>query len=146
MVPKIGYHMWMAPYFILTVFFDLWTSISSRANAAMEMLDFISLEGTHMTQFVENYQKWPILLLKKCEKTIIFWNVWVFEIPIFMKMSTYWCGVVINIDSLCLEYLSKLSREQKHALSYLGWPKVVSDRPKFEPHTTVLLLDLIRFQ
>ena len=55
-----------------TSIFDLWASISSRANAAVKMLDFISLEGTHMTQFVENYQKWPTLMLEKCEKTIIF--------------------------------------------------------------------------
>ena len=129
-----------------TSIFDLRASISSRANAAMEMLDFISLEGTHMTQFVENHQNWPTLLLEKCEKTIIFWIFWVFEIPIFMKISIYWPSMVINIDSLCLEYLSNLSRDQKYALSYWGWPKIVLDRPKFEPQTTLSLLDLIRFQ
>ena len=70
-----------------TPIFDLQASNSSRANAAAKMLDFISLEGTHMTQFVGNYQKWPTLLLEKCEKKIIFWIFWVFEIPIFMKIS-----------------------------------------------------------
>ena len=129
-----------------TPIFDLRASNSSRANAAAKMLDFISLEGTHMTQFVGNYQKWPTLLLEKCEKKIIFWIFWVFEIPIFMKISIYWPSMVINIDSLCLEYLSNLSRDQKYALSYWGWPKIVLDRPKFEPQTTLLLLDLIRFQ
>ena len=48
--------------------FDLQASNSSRANAAAKMLDFISLEGTHMTLFVGNYQKWPTLLLEKCGK------------------------------------------------------------------------------
>ena len=51
-----------------TPIFDLRASNSSQANAAAKMLDFISLEGTHMTQFVGNYQKWPTLLLEKCEK------------------------------------------------------------------------------
>ena len=51
-----------------TPIFDLQASNSSRDNAAAKMLDFISLEGTHMTQFVGNYQKWPTLLLEKCEK------------------------------------------------------------------------------
>ena len=129
-----------------TPIFNLKASNSSRADAAAKMLSFISLEGTHMTQFVGNYQKWPTLLLEKCEKKIIFWIFWVFEIPIFMKISIYWPSMVINIDSLCLEYLSNLSRDQKYALSYWGWPKIVLDRPKFEPQTTLLLLDLIRFQ
>ena len=82
----------------------------------------------------------------KMRKNIIFWIFWVFETPIFMKISIYWPSMVINIDSLCLEYLSNLSRDQEYALSYWGWPKIVLDRPKFEPQTTLLLLDLIRFQ
>ena len=51
-----------------TPIFYLRASNSSRANTAAKMLDFISLEWTHMTQFVGNYQKWPTLLLEKCEK------------------------------------------------------------------------------
>ena len=51
-----------------TPIFDLWASNSSWANAAAEMLDSISLEGTHMTQFAGNHQKWPTLLLEKCGK------------------------------------------------------------------------------
>ena len=129
-----------------TPIFDLWASNSSWANAAAEMLDSISLEGTHMTQFAGNHQKWPTLLLEKCGKNIIFWIFWGFKIPIFMKISIYWPSMIINIDSLCLEYLSNLFRDQKYALSYWGWPKIVLDGPKFEPQTTLFLLDLIRFQ
>ena len=51
-----------------TPIFDLRLSNNSWANAAAKRLDFISLEGTHMTLFVGNYQKWPTLLLEKCGK------------------------------------------------------------------------------
>ena len=64
-----------------TPIFDLRASNSSQANAATKMLDFISLQGTHMTQFVGNYQKWPTLLLEKCEKKSF---SGVLEILIFM--------------------------------------------------------------
>ena len=51
-----------------TPIFDQRASNSSQANAAAKMLDFISLEGTHMTQFVGNHHKWPTILLEKCGK------------------------------------------------------------------------------
>ena len=51
-----------------TPIFYLRASNSSQVNAAAKMLHFISLEGTHITQFVGNHQKWPTLLLEKCGK------------------------------------------------------------------------------
>ena len=117
-----------------TPIFDLRASSGRRANAPVEISNFFIVIGTQWSKIIrKNQWKYPFLL-KKCLKNQIFWIFGFSKLQISMKISTHWPGMATLVYFLCFLNLCKLVGNKNNALGYRFWPKIDSDRTKFDPN------------
>ena len=117
-----------------TPIFDLRASSGRRANAPVEISNFFFVIGTQWSKIIRKNQWKDPFLLKKCLKNQIFWIFGFSKLQISMKISTHWPGMATLVYFLCFLNLCKLVGNKNNALGYRFWPKIDSDRAKFDPN------------
>ena len=117
-----------------TPIFDLRASSGRRANAPVEISNFFFVIGTQWSKIIRKNQWKDPFLLKKCLKNQIFWIFGFSKLQISMKISTHWPGMATLVYFLCFLNLCKLVGNKNNALGYWFWPKIDSDRAKFDPN------------
>ena len=117
-----------------TSIFDLRASSGRRANAPVEISNFFFVTGTQWSKIIRKNQWKDPFLLKKCLKNQIFWIFGFSKLQISMKISTHWPDMATLVYFLCFLNLCKLVGNKTNALGYWVWPKIDSDRAKFDPN------------
>ena len=117
-----------------TPIFDLRASSGRWANAPVEILNFFIFIGTQWSKIMRKNQWKNPFLLKKCLKNQIFWIFGFSKLQISMKISTHWPGMATLMYFLCFLNLCKLVGNKTNALGCWVWPKIDSDRAKFDPN------------